>query len=311
MTILICGEALFDVFFEAERPDGFTLDARIGGSAFNVAIGLGRLAQPVGLLTGVARDRLGDKLAATLAAEGVDPAYLRRKDATTTLGLVSLDEAGSAQYNFYGEGAADRMVLIDDLPDTGPIAAASFGCFSLLTQPTGDSFLTFAERLASAGHLVVLDPNIRPTVEPDPAVWRRRVDAFAAHAGLIKVSAEDLEHLYPGEAVADVAARWLAGEAGAVVVTHGGDGVEMIRAGGTLRVPARSVRVADTVGAGDSFLAAFLMHLRETGALSRDAIATLSDDAAGATLAFAANAAAITCERRGADLPRRSELPAI
>lgn len=309
MTILICGEALYDVFFETERPEGFTLDARIGGSAFNVAIGLGRLGQDVGLLTGIARDRFGDKLAATLEAEGVDPAYLRRKDATTTLGLVSLDEAGSAQYNFYGEGAADRMVSLEDLPDIAPLAAASFGCFSLLTRPTGDSFLAFAERLAGAGRLVVLDPNIRPTVEPDPAVWRRRVDAFAAHAGLIKVSSEDLEHLYPGETPAAVAARWLAGPTVGVVVTHGGDGVEMIRTGGTLRVPARPITVADTVGAGDSFLAAFLAHLAETDALSRDKIAALSDEAARTALEFAAAAAAITCERRGADLPRRAELP--
>ena len=43
MTILVCGEALYDVFFEGERAEGFTLDARIGGSAFNVAMGLGRL----------------------------------------------------------------------------------------------------------------------------------------------------------------------------------------------------------------------------------------------------------------------------
>ena len=182
MTILICGEALYDVFFEAERAEGFTLDARIGGSAFNVAIGLGRLGQSVGLLTGVSQDRLGEKLAQTLAGEGVDTTYLRRKDATTTLGMVSLDDKGSAQYRFYGEGAADRLVGEADLPDVEPLSAASFGCFSLLTKPTGDTFLAFAERVAAAGRLVALDPNIRPSVEPDFAVWRARVDAFAEQA---------------------------------------------------------------------------------------------------------------------------------
>jgi len=310
MTILICGEALYDVFFEAERPEGFTLDARIGGSAFNVAIGLARLEQAVGLLTGVSEDRLGEKLATTLAGEGVDPAYLRRKDATTTLGMVSLDAAGSATYRFYGEGAADRMVEPADLPDVEPLKAVSFGCFSLLTRPTGDSFLSLAERVAASGRLVVLDPNIRPTVEPDFAVWRRRVDAFAAHAGLVKVSEEDLGHLYPGETMADVAERWLAGGIAAVVVTLGADGAVMFRADGTVRVPGRTVAVIDTVGAGDSFLAAFLTHCSEHGRLSRESLAGLSEAEATEVLAFAVAASAITCERRGADLPRRRELPA-
>lgn len=312
MTILICGEALYDVFFEAERAEGFTLDARIGGSAFNVAIGLGRLGQSVGLLTGVSQDRLGEKLAQTLAGEGVDTTYLRRKDATTTLGMVSLDEKGSAQYRFYGEGAADRLVGEADLPDVEPLSAASFGCFSLLTKPTGDTFLAFAERVAAAGRLVALDPNIRPSVEPDFAVWRARVDAFAAHAGLIKVSEEDLAHLYPGEAMETLARRWLDGGVAAVVVTLGGEGAVMFRASwAPVSVAARKVKVVDTVGAGDSFLAALFAHLVETGELSRAAIAGLTDEDARRALEFAVAAAAVTCERRGADLPRRADLPSL
>jgi len=311
MTILICGEALYDVFFEDERAEGFTLDARIGGSAFNVAVGLGRLGAPVGLLTGVSADRLGDKLAATLQAEGVDTTYLSRKPrATTTLAMVSLGEDGSASYQFYGEGAADRAVTPEDLPDVAALSLAVFGCFSLLTKPTGDSFLVLAGRAAAAGRLVVLDPNVRPSVAPDVSVWRERVAAFAAHAGLIKMSSEDLSLLYPGESLADVAGRWLAGGVAAVVVTHGGEGAVMVRPGGTVSVPARRASVVDTVGAGDSFLAALLAHLFEAGAASREAIANLSDAAAHEALAFAASAAALTCERRGADLPRRAELGA-
>lgn len=310
MTILVCGEALYDVFFEGERAEGFTLDARIGGSAFNVAMGLGRLGQKVGLLTGVSTDRLGEKLATTLGAEGVDTGYLSRKDATTTLAMVSLAADGSASYQFYGQGAADRMVTEADLPEVGPLSAAVFGCFSLLTQPTGDSFLTFARRVAEAGRLVVLDPNIRISVVSDPAVWRDRVAAFASKAALVKVSEEDIGHLYPGEGLQDAARRWLDAGAAAVVVTRGADGVMMVRRDGTVEIPAEKVDVVDTVGAGDSFLAAILTQLTETGLATRDGLATMSDEAARAALGFAARAAAITCSRRGADLPRRSELPA-
>ncbi|MEM9222382.1 MAG: carbohydrate kinase [Pseudomonadota bacterium] len=310
MTILVCGEALYDVFFEDERAEGFTLDARIGGSAFNVAIGLGRMGQAVGLLTGVSRDRLGDKLAATLAEERVQTGYLSRKHATTTLAMVSLGAGGSAEYQFYGEGAADRQVVEPDLPDPAPMSAAVFGCFSLVTKPTGDSFLLLAERMAKANRLVVLDPNVRLNVEPDPAVWRARVEAFATHAGLIKVSAEDLESLYPDEAAEDVAKRWIEGGSAAVVVTQGGDGARIFTASVSKSVPAREATVVDTVGAGDSFLAALLTFASERNFLSRDGFAGLSEEVAREALSFAACAASLTCERRGADLPLRGNVSA-
>jgi fructokinase len=68
------------------------------------------------------------------------------------------------------------------------------------------------------------------------------------------------------------------------------------------------VRVIDTVGAGDTFQAALLTWLAEHDALNAVALAALDAAALGEALAFAARAAAITCSRRGADMPRRAEL---
>ena len=45
--IVVCGEALMDVFDAGATPTGQALDARIGGSPYNVAMGLARLGQPV------------------------------------------------------------------------------------------------------------------------------------------------------------------------------------------------------------------------------------------------------------------------
>ena len=68
------------------------------------------------------------------------------------------------------------------------------------------------------------------------------------------------------------------------------------------------MQVIDTVGAGDTFQAALLTWLAEHGALDAAALGALSAGALGDALAFAAQAAAITCSRRGADMPRRAEL---
>ena len=73
-------------------------------------------------------------------------------------------------------------------------------------------------------------------------------------------------------------------------------------------MPPARVEVIDTVGAGDTFQAALLTWLAETGRLSAQAIATIDTAALADALGFAGRAAAITCGRRGADLPRRAEL---
>src|SRR5689334_19870478 len=107
---VVCGEALMDVFSTGATPTGVALDARIGGSPLNVAIGLSRLAQPVCFLGGVSRGFLGERLMEALVAEQVDTRAVWRSDAPTTLGLVGLNAAGVASYAFYGHGGADREV---------------------------------------------------------------------------------------------------------------------------------------------------------------------------------------------------------
>ncbi len=308
MTILVCGEALYDVFTTAESDTGFGLDARLGGSAFNLAIGLARLGRPAGLLTGISTDFLGDKLVRALAREGVATQFLARKTAPTTLALISLHPDGSAQYGFYGEGAADRAVTEADLPRLDGLTGLCFGCFSLLTKPTGDSFLNLARR-ATGGPLIALDPNIRATVEPDMAVWRNRVAAFAAQADLVKISMEDMAQLYPETAPADVAQRWLTEGLGLVVMTRGKDGAVLWSPDTTVDRPAPAVTVVDTVGAGDGFLAALLTALAEVGLATPAGLRTLDADRTGQVLDFAIAAAGLACTRRGADLPHRGELP--
>ena len=66
----VCGEALWDLF-GVETSSGLRFDARMGGSPFNVAVGLARLCQPVALFTGLSTDGLGRRLHDTLETEGV------------------------------------------------------------------------------------------------------------------------------------------------------------------------------------------------------------------------------------------------
>jgi fructokinase len=306
--IIVCGEALMDVFAQGDTPMGVSLDARVGGSPFNVAIGLARLGQRSALLAALSRGFLGERLRRTLAEEGVDLSLAVTVDAPTTLALVGLDAAGSPSYAFYGEGGADRQLLPAHLPALNEtVAALHFGSYSMVVEPVASSQRRLVEQ-ACATHVISYDPNLRLNVEPELARWVETVQWMAQRAQLIKVSAEDLEALRPGVPFEAVARDWLEQGASLVVVTAGARGAHAFTREHAVVVPALAVQVVDTVGAGDTFQAALLTWLSEQGLLSIAGLKALTLDQLRAAIVFASSAAAITCSRRGADMPRRAEL---
>ncbi|MEQ8357118.1 MAG: carbohydrate kinase [Kiloniellaceae bacterium] len=306
---LICGEALYDVFPSSETAEGFNLDARIGGSPFNVAVGLSRFGRKSALFTGLSSDPLGRRLERALTAEGVETRYLVKKQNPTTLAVVGLTPAGVPHYTFYGHDAADRAVTVDDLPDLpAEVTGLHFGSYSLVVGETADAFLALAQRHGS-DHIVSLDPNVRLNVEPDVTVWRRRVEAFSEIADLVKVSDEDLEMLFPGDGIESAVTRWHSRGVQLVVITRGAQGALASLRGEVFEVPGRKVETVDTVGAGDTFQAALLCGLEELGQATKTGLAGLGLNDCRRLVEFAIAAASVTCSRRGADLPRRGEVP--
>ena len=306
---VVCGESLMDVFAVGATERGLTLDARVGGSPFNVAVGLARLAQPVAFLSSISLDFLGDRLLRALSDEGIDTSTVRRVVAPTTLGLVGLDARGVPSYAFYGEGSADRQL------DVGAIAqlptatrAIHVGSYAMVVEPVAATLRALDERERHRS-LIAYDPNIRLNVEPDIGRWREVLQWMAARAHLLKVSEEDLALLAPGVAPSVLASQWIEQGVALVVVTRGGEGASAWTAREHVEVPASASVLVDTVGAGDTFQAALLTWLAEREALSASAIRVLPAARVEDALHFAARAAAITCSRRGADLPRRAELP--
>lgn len=302
MTVLVCGEALFDLFQTGENgPGALTFEARAGGSPFNVAVGIARLGGRAALLTGLSTDLFGNRLAAMLAAEGVDTGYLVRRDRPTMLSVVGLDAEGGPEFAFYGGGSADCALETADLPALPPsVAGLHFGSYSIAVAPAADAFAAFAAR--HAARFVSLDPNVRPAIEPDMALWRRRIDRLRRHANLVKVSEEDLAHLHPGADPEAVLAKWAKG-AELAVLTRGAREVVARRADDTVRVAPPPVAVVDTVGAGDSFQAALL------AAIDPARLRRMPRKELEAILTRAARAAAITCTKPGANLPRNTDLP--
>ena len=305
---IVCGEALFDVFATGDTPTGIGFDGRIGGSPFNVALGLARLGQPVGFCGGVGTGFAGERLMRALADEGIAATAVARIDAPTTLSLIGLDARGVPSYAFYGHGAADRLLRPEHLAAVPATAKAfHFGSYAMVVQPVAGTQRRLVEREHQRS-VISYDPNIRTNVEPDLEVWRATLQWMLPRTHLLKVSDEDLALLYPGRSLDDFAQGALAAGTPVVVITRGGEGAIGFTRSSSVRMPPARVEVIDTVGAGDTFQAALLTWLAETGRLSAQAIATIDTAALADALGFAGRAAAITCGRRGADLPRRAEL---
>ena len=309
--IVVSGEALMDVFGAGDTPTGLQLDARIGGSPLNVAIGLARLAQPVAFFGALSSGFLGDRLLAALRTEGVRTDCTVRIDAPTTLGLVGLDARGVPNYAFYGEGAADRLLPLSALAKVPAAQAYHFGSYAMVVEPVAATQRALVERESASGAsgVIAYDPNIRLNVEPDLARWRQTLEWMLPRTHLLKVSDEDLGLLYPSANIAQLAATWLAAGIALVVVTRGALGAWAWTANHHVAAAPVPAQLLDTVGAGDTFQAALLTALAERGLLTRDALSALGAEALDDVLRFATQAAAITCSRRGADLPRRVELP--
>ncbi len=311
--IVVSGEALMDVFAVADTSTGVQLDARIGGSPFNVALGLARLAQPVAFFGGVSTGFLGERLLRALHDEGISTVCTQRVNAPTTLSLVGLDAQGVPSYTFMGEGAADRqlpLAALQQVPTAPAVLAYQFGSYAMVVETVASTQRALVEREHSRS-VIAYDPNIRLNVEPDITRWQDTLQWMLPRTTLLKVSDEDLQHLHPGRSADHFAQQALAQGVALVVVTRGAQGAWGWTAQAHVAVPPVPVTVVDTVGAGDTFQAAVLAALAERGVLHRATLQRLGARDLQAVLNFAAQAAAITCARRGADLPRRAELATV
>jgi fructokinase len=311
--LMICGEALLDVFQGDATPTGLALDAKVGGSPFNLAVGLARLGQPAAFFSAISTGFAGERLMRALADEGVNTQAVARIDAPTTLSLIGLDAQGVPSYAFYGEGCADQLVQPEDLKRVpAGLRLVNLGSYASVVEPVASTQRALVERERArgpSGALIAFDPNIRLNVEPDLARWRDQLEWMLPRTDLLKVSDEDLGLLLPGLGIDAFAARALAAGVKLVVVTRGAQGAVGWNAQGRVTIePVSVAAVVDTVGAGDTFQAALITWLAERDALAPLALSALPGDALRAALQFAAHAAAITCSRRGADMPRRAEL---
>jgi fructokinase len=283
---LVVGESIVDVVV---GPGDAAPVERAGGSAANVAVALARLGRPVRFATAFADDDHGRLVASHLAASGVtlagDPHVVTR----TPTARATISPEGAASYDFDIDWRLG--------PVSGPPPSFLHVCsLGAVLEPGCDDVLAVLSSLGPAA-FVTYDVNARPVLTGTGPDVVARVEAVARHADLVKASDEDLEALWPDLDLDGAAAHLLSLGASVVVVTRGVDGSRWYDASGVTTAPVQVSEVADTIGAGDTFMAAVI-----------DALWDDRSRPPSEVLAHAARAAAVTVSRVGADPPTRAEL---
>lgn len=307
--ILVCGEALIDLFVGAPSPTGLQAEAVAGGSPFNVAIGIGRLGRSSAFLSTLSDDAFGAFLKEKLVAAGVSTNYVQSCSKRTTLSVVATNTSGQPQYSFYAEESADRALTPEALPSQLPsdVHAIAAGSYSLGVEPIASAIETLIRREAGK-RVISLDPNVRPRVVGDLAAYRERFERLLKQATIVKASDEDIELLYSSKDIVTAAKDWLTNGPKLVIITQGAKGPLAVFKDSVVERPSPSIDVVDTVGAGDTFHAALLAWFDAQSQLTPEAIDALTQGDVTAALDFASAAAAIVCTRRGANPPSWEEV---
>lgn len=290
--VVVVGEALVDVVSRAG-----SVSATPGGSPLNVAVGLGRLGRATSLVALVGEDDFGALLCRHAEGAGVDLAAVVPVPRTSTAAAI-IGPDGAATYEFDIDWTLPAMPI---QPASRIIHVGSIGSW----MEPGAQVVEQLVRGRLPGLKASFDPNLRPSLIHTREAVVERVERLVAEVDLVKLSDEDAEWLYPGVSADDVLRRLLGLGAGLAVMTLGSQGAIACTNATTIALPAAPAPVADTIGAGDSFMAALLDAWIDAGL---PVGADLAETDLRTMVRRALAAAAITVSRPGVDPPWISEL---
>ena len=300
-AILTVGELLIDLTQTHIDEGGVRhYAANPGGAPANVAVAAARLGAGAGFIGKVGADTYGDDLQAVLERSGVEVSGLYRTDkALTTQAVVSVAPSGERSFAFYRSPGADTLLTEQEVARAlAPLPrVVHFGSVSLTAEPARSATLAAGRLAKQGGALVSYDPSYRANLWPDEKAAVEWMQKPLPMVDLLKISDEELPLLTGLEDPEAGTAALRKYGIRLIVVTLGAKGVFYRLGDATGTIPGVKVKVADTNGAGDTFLGALLSRLVLRGA---EPLEGLTGPELEEMLSFANRAAALTCTRSGA-----------
>jgi len=296
--VWVVGEVLIDLI-----PDESKYVAVVGGGPANTAKALAKLGVNACFIDGISNDEYGQIAKAELLSANVLLVYAQYLNKPTCTAKVTLDSLGIASYEFIIENTATFDFSDQWLPDPQSLKPSllHIGTLATVIEPGATVLFKWAQSVANIAP-IVFDPNIRPAVLGDRDEYVKKIEKWVAISSVVKVSDEDLNWLYPGKVIYEIANKWLEVGVELVVVTLGDKGITAYRENEQISVDAVKVVVADTVGAGDTVGAVLVETILNNG------LDKLTGEVLKTMLNRATKAAAITVSRTGANPPSKEEI---
>jgi fructokinase len=315
--IATAGEALIDL---VAQPNGQLLPC-LGGAVYNLSRALGRQGQALCYLNAFSMDRFGGMLGEQLARDGCRLSQPQAIPQPSSLAIIAIDVLGKPNYSFYRDGVADRTVsasrLVSLTETMSTLEVVATGCLALAPEDQ-HIYHPWLEACQVAGQAIVIDINMRPAVISDASAYRRSVLKAVSYADLIKASDEDLDYLFDGLGDPLVAAQALfeLSPARWVALTLGDKGAYLLARDGQLwhGQDLSTLHIADTVGAGDCFLAGLMGSLigEQKGAnlLLQASSLAINEERAAQALRCAIASASHCIEQVGCEPPSAEQVVA-
>lgn len=297
-NVAVLGSFNMDLVMRAGRLPraGETLQGEfamhLGGKGFNQAVAARRLGADVTVVGRVGADEFGRRFLAALDHEGIDRNAVV-VDANAATGVASIVVDGDGENAILQAPQANRQLTPEDV---GRLATPRGGGVAMLQLETSmPAAIAFARRMRAAGLTTLLNPAPAASVPDELLALADVIVPNLTEARTITgMAGDDLDAAFA------MAETLLRRGPRIVAVTLGGAGAVLVEGATRLHVPRFDVEAVDTVGAGDTFCAAFAVALAE-GRRATDA----------AAMACAAGALATT--RHGAEpsLPARHEVESL
>ena len=267
LDLITMGEVLIDFVpfkkgVSLKENQGFFREP--GGAPANVAVGVAKLGGKAAFLGKIGQDFFGDYLLDILRENGVELSGVVRTDqAKTALAFVSLTEEGERDFVFYRQPSADMLYRPDELKSDffSKAKIFHFGSISMINSPFRETTIKALAQAKANNKLISFDPNLRPLLWPDLELAQTNILQGLKHADIVKVSKEELEFITGESDLDQGSAAMLKYGLQLLFVTLGADGCYYRNSKFANTISGFPVKVEDTTGAGDGFMAGVLYKI--------------------------------------------------
>jgi fructokinase len=267
--VLCLGEVLFDRLAnqlgrKLEEVESWT--AYPGGAPANVACALVKLGTPSGFVGCVGEDAPGNELVELFKQVGVDTTGIQRHPTAPTRQVnvvrsLDGDRTFAGFKDFETTEFADTYLKADKLP-TELFEATDFlvlGTLELAYPDSGQAIYRALELAEQYDVKILLDVNWRPVFWTNPDIAPQKIQELLKQVDFLKLSKEEAELLFNTSDAGAITYRLNCVEG--VLITDGENGCSYCLGENEGKLPAFSVPVVDTTGAGDSFVAGFIHQI--------------------------------------------------